>query len=181
MENDSEISTNPRVNGARPEEPRFTCLIVDHGRKNQRELFEHLRGLELRVIAAENATDALRLLRNTPVDVVIAEEYLLGTSGSVLLEAVLNLWPNVVRILIGQELASDVLTRAVNRARVHRVLHKTMALHSFRAEVESALNESMFVRAATLPAPADPLPSGVRVDFPRQEAHDGNAAAGNVA
>lgn len=155
-ETDPPVTQQPRIEP--PSEPRFTCLIVDHGRKNQRELSEALRGLELQVLAADNATDALRILQDGPVDIVIAEEYLLGTTGSVLLETVLHLWPDVARVLIGQELASDALTRAVNRARVHRVLHKTMAVHSLRAEVEGALNELLFSRARSATLPAPPVP-----------------------
>ena len=144
-----------------PTEPRFSCLIVDHGRKNQRDLSEMLRGLELQVIAADDATAALRALRSRQFDLVIAEEQLLGTPGTALLQVVQHFWPGTGRILIGQELGSDEIIRAVNRARVHRVLYKTMSLHSQRGEVEAVLNEVLLARSRAPGSFDPPFSSGI--------------------
>lgn len=149
MKRDSQRPANEQPTIEPPTAPRFSCLIVDHGRKNQRELSELLRGLEFQVIAADDATAALRALRNGSFDLVIAEEHLLGTPGNALLEVVQHFWPGTGRILIGQELGADEIMRAVNRARVHRVLCKTMSLQSLRSEVEAVLNEVLLARSRT--------------------------------
>jgi DNA-binding NtrC family response regulator len=125
---------------------RFLCLVVDDGANNQHALAELIEDDDLDVVTAGGVPEALRVLHERRVDLVVTEEYLPGASGSELLETVRARWPNVGRVLIGRELGADVIVRAVNRARVQRVLHKKMSAQSLRAEIDAALNETLLER-----------------------------------
>jgi two-component system response regulator HupR/HoxA len=126
-----------------PRRPRFLCLLVDEGAKDDFALAELLESDDLEVITANDAAEALRILYQRRVDMVVAEEYLPGANGSHLLETVRARWPKVGRVLVGRELGTDVVLRAVNRARVQRVLHRKMSAQSLRSEIEAALNEAL--------------------------------------
>lgn len=127
---------------------RFVCLVVDDGAEHELMLADVLEGDDLEVVTTGSVQGALRILHERRVDIVVTEEYLPGASGSALLETVRASFPNVGRVLVGRELGADVIMQAVNRARVQRVLHKKMSAHSLRAEIEAALNETLFDRDA---------------------------------
>ena len=129
----------------RPCRARFLCLVVDDARDDA-ELAELLESDDLEVVTASDASEALRILYERRVDLVVAEEYLPGANGSHLLETVRSRWPKIGRVLVGRELGTDVVLRAVNRARVQRVLHRKMSAQSLRSEIEAALNEALFER-----------------------------------
>jgi two-component system response regulator HupR/HoxA len=131
---------------ARRRRARFLCLVVDGGAGDDFELAELLEDEDLEVVTASNASEALRILYERSVDIVVAEEYLPGANGSHLLETVRARWPKVGRVLVGRELGPDVVLRAVNRARVQRVLYRRMSAQSLRSEIEAALNETLTER-----------------------------------
>lgn len=147
-----DLSTNP----ARPYSA-FVCLIVADAAQHP-PLRRSLAGGDFELLFASSRAEALQLLRDDEVDVIIAEECLPAQAGSLLLEAVFHSFPHVARVLIGTDLGADVITQAVNRARVQRVLRNTMAPHSLREEVEGALNETLLARSLSAPAPARHTP-----------------------
>jgi DNA-binding NtrC family response regulator len=132
----------------------FTCLVVDARDTDEPALERSLDGSDLELVFASDAAEALRVLKQGGVDIVIAEECLPGTAGSALLEAVQHFWPEIARVLVGTDLGADVIARAVNRARVQRVLRRTLPADSLREEVEGALNEILLLRALSAAARA---------------------------
>ena len=144
MKNTPEPPVNvvPQASG-RLRRARFLCLVVDDGASNQLALAELIEDDDLDVVTAGSVPEALGVLHERAVDLVVTEEYLPGARGSELLETVRARWPNVGRVLIGRELGADVIIQAVNRARVQRVLHKKMSAQSLRAEIDAALNETL--------------------------------------
>jgi len=145
MKNTPRPSVAPQASGPLPR-GRFLCLVVDDGESNQRALAELIENDDLEVVTAGSVPEALSVLHERSVDLVVTEEYLPGASGIDMLETVRARWPNVGRVLIGRELGADVVVQAVNRARVLRVLHKKMSAKSLRAEIDAALNETLLDR-----------------------------------
>jgi DNA-binding NtrC family response regulator len=129
-----------------------TCLIVEGNPEQRRSLEALIHELGVETIGVSNARQALALLEAHPVDLVLAEEYLPGPSGTMLLQSVRYHWPHVARVLISEALTLDVLVRAVNQCGVHRVLSKQMHPVELRDEVEGALNEAWLAAPDTCSA-----------------------------
>lgn len=82
-----------------------------------------------RVITADSADAAAKILRTTPVTMVIADHYLGGATGTGLLEHVLHHYPGVSRCIMSGRATKTVLAGAINRGRAHKYLPKSMAPH----------------------------------------------------
>jgi DNA-binding NtrC family response regulator len=140
-------STLIRTAGARAHRGHFVCLVVDHGPNGEPGLAQALEVEGLEVLTAKSAAEALSILAERPVDIVVAEECLPCVPGSRLLETVHHDWPRVGRVLVGRDLGPDIIIQAVNRARVQRVLPRRTPAVTLRVEVEAALNETLLARS----------------------------------
>jgi len=140
-------STLIRSAGARAHQGHFVCLVVDHGPNDEPGLAQALEFEGLEVVTATSAAEALGILAERPVDIVVAEERLPCIPGSRLLETVHHDWPRVGRVLVGRDLGPDTIIQAVNRARVQRVLPRRTPAVTLRVEVEAALNETLLARS----------------------------------
>jgi len=125
-----------RANGA-----RRACLIVEGDPEMRRSLEALIRELDVAVLGVANALDALSVLDQCRVDLVMTEERLPGPSGTMLLRAVRYRWPHVARVLVGDP-SPEVLVRAVNECRVQRVVSKRMHPVALRDEVGAALDDA---------------------------------------
>lgn len=140
-------STPVRSTGARAQPAYFVCLVVDHGASDQPPLAQAIEAEGLEVVTAASAAEALRILSERRVDIVVAEECLPCIPGSRLLETIHHDWPRVGRVLVGTDLGPDIIMQAVNRARVQRVLPRRTPAVTLRVEVEAALNETLLARS----------------------------------
>ena len=131
------VDHSQRANGA-----RRACLIVERDPKMRRSLEALIRELDVAVLGVANALDALSVLDQCRVDLVMTEERLLGPSGTMLLRAVRYRWPQVARVLISDALDPNVLRRAVHECGVQRILSKHMHPVTLRDEVRAALNDA---------------------------------------
>ncbi len=91
-----------------------TLLIVDDEVRILSALKRTLRREGYRLLTAENAASALRLLEREPVDLVLTDHKMPGMSGLALLAEVVRRWPHVRRVLItgwSEEVARAELAR----------------------------------------------------------------------
>jgi DNA-binding NtrC family response regulator len=99
-------------------------LIVD----DDAEVFQALRRSMHRerqeMIYAASADEALKLLTQRAVDIVIADENMPGTKGSVLLAKVRARWPEVVRMMLTGDCHLETVVSAVNRGELFRFFIK---------------------------------------------------------
>lgn len=108
--------------GPRPQ----TILIVDDEediRESLAALIEStLDGVAVRLAA--NGQDALELLKNTPVDLVVSDYKMPGMNGLELLSTIGRASPHVPRILVTAFPDLDIAIRAINEAGIENFFTK---------------------------------------------------------
>ena len=110
----------PRAAGS----PPWTVLCVDDEANILAALKRSLHGAGYGVLTAAGGEQALALLAQTPVDVVVSDMRMPGMDGAQLLEQVHKRWPQVVRILLTGQANMDATVAAINRGRILRYISK---------------------------------------------------------
>jgi signal transduction histidine kinase/ActR/RegA family two-component response regulator len=94
-----------------------------------------------RVLTACSGQEALALLAQCPVDLVVSDEQMPSLSGSALLAAVSRSHPEVRRVILtGKAMPEDII-RAINEGRVDRYLTKPVASERFLSTIREMLGE----------------------------------------
>ncbi len=101
----------------------ITVLYVDDETVNN-ILFKASFRLDFNVLVAESAESALRILATQKVDVIISDQRMPEMPGTELLKTVLDLYPNIVRILISGYSDIKSITEAFNVAKVSYFVSK---------------------------------------------------------
>ena len=114
-------------------------LLVDDDRVTRRVLGRAVEVAGYEVLPAENAQEALAILRREPVAAIVADQYMPGLSGLQLFTIARVGWPDLPRILITGHVDQDLAIRAINRGQVIRFLTKPMD----PAEVAEALRAAV--------------------------------------
>lgn len=129
MTNDSEGRRQP------------TVLCVDDDEYVLRSLERSLRRLGCRVLLAPSGSDALELLEQEHVDVLISDEAMPGLNGTEVLRLAKQISPATVRILLTAHCNhSEVVIPAINEGRIFRLLAKPWDNDEIRRIVYEALN-----------------------------------------
>jgi len=76
------------------------------------------------VITASSGDEAIAILENTPVDVVVADHDMPGMTGVELLSRVYRSHPDTVRFMLTGKATLDVAVRAINEGAITRFLTK---------------------------------------------------------
>ncbi|MFT3766371.1 MAG: hybrid sensor histidine kinase/response regulator [Minicystis sp.] len=153
-------------------------LVVDDEVETLRALRRELHR-DYEVYTAESADEALRLLRERPIQVVITDQRMPGTTGTELLSAVQREFPDKVRLLLTAYADLNAVIAAINEGGVHRYLTKPWdrnelsltvrdAFHRYRLEEENRRLVADLRRANQELAELD----GLRRDLVSMAAHD---------
>jgi DNA-binding NtrC family response regulator len=122
-------------------------LIVDDVAANRELIREALTSLEYEFHEAENASDALRVMRDRPADLVITDMRMPGVSGVDLLKELQNHYPNTVVILVTafgtvesaveamKAGARDYITRPLDLDNLEFIVRRALDNSDFRKEV----------------------------------------------
>ena len=94
------------------------------------------------VYTAASGAEALELIRDKDIRVIIADHMMPKMTGVQLLQAAYDIRPNAARILVTASQEVDHLRDAINLARVHRFVSKPVRLVELRAVVSGALREA---------------------------------------
>ena len=86
-----------------------------------------MRHQDFEVITANSAAEALELLEETAVDVVVSDQRMPGMNGSDFLSILRVSHPDVVRIMFSGEADFESAARAINEAEIYRFLIKPCA------------------------------------------------------
>ena len=103
---------------------RRTLLCVDDEPGILAALKRSLRAPGLTILTAPGGAEALALLEDIPVDLVISDMRMPGMDGAQLLEHVHARWPMTTRILLTGHADHAATIAAVNRGRIFRYLQK---------------------------------------------------------
>jgi response regulator RpfG family c-di-GMP phosphodiesterase len=101
-----------------------TVLCVDDEPGILSALKRALRSPDIAVITATSGDQALEVMAELPIDLVISDMRMPGMDGAQLLERICRDWPDTVRILLTGYSDTAATVLAVNRGRIFRYLHK---------------------------------------------------------
>jgi putative nucleotidyltransferase with HDIG domain len=121
-------------------------MFVDNEPLDLRRL-ERLFGNTYHVLCAASGEEALRLLEQHDVALLITDQRLPGMTGTELLEQAASLRPHVVRIMLTAHADADVLVAAINHAQVYRYVTKPWDDEDFGRTVARALRHYEVTRS----------------------------------
>jgi two-component system response regulator HydG len=139
-------SERPAPDATAPSGARATILVVDDDTANLASLVKIFEKLGLRVLPATTGTEALDLLRQSPVDIVLSDLMMPGMSGVELLKHARALTPEVEVVIMTaygtieraveavREGAYDFITKPFRRAQIERVVGRVLEKQALLAE-----------------------------------------------
>jgi diguanylate cyclase (GGDEF)-like protein/PAS domain S-box-containing protein len=115
-----------------------TLLVVDNEPDICNALTDVLSRDGYRILSASNAEQALELLAENTVQVVLVDQRMSAMAGTQLLGKIAGLHPTVVRILMSTHTELSVLTAAVNQGAVFKLVAKPWDEEQLRQQVREA-------------------------------------------
>jgi DNA-binding NtrC family response regulator len=123
--------------------PAPAVLIVDDEPKICQALRRAMHREPYEVLSAASSDEALKLLAERDIDVVIADENMPGLKGSMLLARIRSQWPDVVRMMLTGDARLETVVSAVNRGEIFRFFIKP----ANEAEIIVSVREALKTRA----------------------------------
>jgi DNA-binding NtrC family response regulator len=115
-----------------------SILYVDDEPQNL-NLFRSFFEQQYTVHTAESGPEALRILGESDIQVLLADQRMPGINGIQLLETVAKEYPETVRVLVTGYADIDVVIDAINRGAVYRYLNKPWDVDEVQATIRNAL------------------------------------------
>jgi len=103
---------------------RPSILLVDDEEMVLRALRRMLAKQEWDVDTAESGDQALEIMRQKPISLVISDQRMPDMTGLELLRTVKDLYPDTVRIILTGYAEMDVVVKAINQGEVYRFMTK---------------------------------------------------------
>jgi DNA-binding NtrC family response regulator len=116
----------------------YKILIVDDEAANLRAL-ERLFREDYEVLTAEKGADAVELLREHDVAVLLTDQRMPEMTGTELLMNTISLRPRMVRIILTGYTDVDALVAAINGAQVYKYINKPWNNEDLKSTVARAL------------------------------------------
>jgi two-component system, probable response regulator PhcQ len=121
-------------------------LLVDDEPSVTEALKRQLRREPYEVLCAASADQAMQVLRNESIDVVVSDERMPGMAGSELLSVVRRHFPDTVRMVLTGHASLQATLRAINEGQVSRFFIKPCD----PAELSVAIRQAIQQRALLL-------------------------------
>ena len=115
-------------------------LIVDDEENILKALTRSLGRIDVDIVTATSAGDALYILENTDVDLVISDMRMPGDDGAELLRQVAERSPNTLRFLLTGHSDMESTIRAINEGKIHQYLTKPWDDVKLRKLIEESLH-----------------------------------------
>ena len=126
---------------APPAEP-WTVLCVDDEPSILSALKRVLRAEDCKVLQAGSGAEAIAVLEQHPVDVVVSDMRMPGMDGAALLAQVRARWPATARILLTGYADMKATVAAINEGQIYRYIHKPWDETELRDRKSTRLNSS---------------------------------------
>jgi response regulator RpfG family c-di-GMP phosphodiesterase len=117
----------------------LTVLVADDEPENAQAFSRALRGYNL--LTATRGDEALSLVAEHRVDMVLTDQRMPGTTGALVLERARAVNPIVRRVVISASAHPDHLLEAINRGEVERYLLKPIEATTLRSIIDELANE----------------------------------------
>lgn len=114
-------------------------LFVDDEPNVTAALKRAFRNESYEVLSATSAREALAVLENREIDVVVSDEQMPEMPGSELLAQVRSRFPNTIRIMLTGHASLDAAIRAINAGEVYRFFTKPCNEVDLKVSIRQAL------------------------------------------
>ncbi len=118
---------------------KHTILIIDDDAAIREMMKESFSKEPYTVLIAGSADEALSILSQGPVDVVISDEKMPGMSGTELLAVVRKKYPDTIRMILAGNANLDTAIRAINEGEIYRFFKKPCNMIDLAITVRQAL------------------------------------------
>ncbi|MDQ4424695.1 MAG: response regulator [Thalassolituus sp.] len=115
-------------------------LLVDDEENILKSLTRSLGRLDVDITTASSVSDALYILENTDVDLVISDMRMPVADGAELLKTVAEKSPDTLRFLLTGHSDMESTIRAINEGQIHQYLTKPWDDNKLRALIEESLH-----------------------------------------
>jgi CheY-like chemotaxis protein len=117
-----------------------SLLIVDDEPNNLRALKRALGRDGYEIYTATSARQALEILAQTPVSVIMSDQRMPGMSGTELLSRAKTLYPDTVRIVLSGYTDLATVTAAINEGAIYKFLTKPWEHDALREDIRLAFH-----------------------------------------
>jgi len=118
---------------------QHTILIVDDEPPIRELLTDALSREPYDVLCAGSAEEALGILAQEPVDVVLSDEKMPGMSGSEFLAVVRQQYPETIRMILTGHASLESAIRAINEGEIYRFFTKPCNMVDLTVTIRQAL------------------------------------------
>lgn len=125
------------------EKEKITILYVDDEQNNLISFKSNFRRL-YDVHTAGSAEEALNVLRNNEIHVLLTDQKMPGISGIQFLESVIKEHPFPVRMIITGYGDMDSVIQAINKGEIYRYILKPFVINELKLVIESAYDLYLF-------------------------------------
>lgn len=120
-----------------------TVLLVDDEENILKSLRRTLRRSQVEIVTATSGRDALYIMENTEIDLIISDMRMPEMSGAEFLAEAARLYPNTIRILLTGYADLESTIAAVNEGKISRYLNKPWNDDEIRQVVEENLRSKL--------------------------------------
>lgn len=124
---------------------RNKVLLVDDEVQVTEALKRVFHKENFEILSAQSAEEALRLLRQEPVDIVISDEKMPGMLGSEFLALVFERYPETIRIMLTGYADLEVALRAINQGHIYRFLVKPINELELKSTIRQAIQHTELI------------------------------------
>ena len=125
---------------------KHAVLIIDDDTAIREMMEETFSQEPYTVLMASSADEALSILSQGPVDVVISDEKMPGMSGSELLAVVRKKYPDTIRMILTGHANLDTAIRAINEGEIYRFFKKPCNMIDLAITVRQALHHKVVLQ-----------------------------------
>ncbi|MCQ8127288.1 HD domain-containing phosphohydrolase [Methylomonas rivi] len=118
-----------------------TLLFVDDEPNILKSLKRLFRGAEYTILLAENGEEGLRILAETPVDLIISDMRMPQMDGAEFLSRAAEHWPETIRILLTGYADMESTINAVNKGKIYSYCSKPWEDNELKILVNNALEQ----------------------------------------
>ena len=116
---------------------KIKVLYID-AEKNNLSAFKASFRMPFEVYLADNADDGIEILKNNPIEVVIADQRMPAKTGVDFFESILEINPNPIRILLTGYSDIEAVIDAINKGQVYRYVTKPWNIFELKLTIEDA-------------------------------------------
>jgi len=137
-------------NGKEAFKVQHSVLLVDDDKNLLASLQRSLHKERYDLICAESATEALELLRQRSVDLIVSDQQMPGISGTEFLSRVHREFPTIIRFMLTGKATLEVAVNAINQGAISRFFIKPCNVVDLAISIRQALQQRTLLLQANL-------------------------------